>query len=45
MERAGYLVIDIVALTLAAALAAVIALIGFDLLHELADQVPPALSG
>jgi hypothetical protein len=38
-------VIDIVALTLAAALAAAVVLIGFHLMHELADLMPPALSG
>ena len=44
MEHQTYVVVDIVALTLAAALAAAVVLIGFHLMHELAD-LPPALSG
>jgi hypothetical protein len=44
MEHQTYAVVDIVALTLAAALAATIVVIGFHLMHELAD-LPPALSG
>ena len=44
MEHPTYFVIDIVALTLAAALAAAVLLIGFHLMHELAD-LPPASSG
>ena len=44
MEHPTYAVVDIVALTLAAALAAAVVLIGFHLMHELAD-LPPALSG
>jgi predicted lysophospholipase L1 biosynthesis ABC-type transport system permease subunit len=37
--------IDVVALTLAVLLAAAIVLIGSQLMDELADQLPPALSG
>jgi hypothetical protein len=37
--------IDVVALTLAVLLAAAIVLIGSHLMHELADVVPPTLSG
>ena len=37
--------IDVVALTLAVVLAAAVVLIGSHLMHELADLVPPALSG
>jgi hypothetical protein len=45
MERAGYFIIDIIALALAAAMAAIVVAVGYDLMHDLADQVPPALSG
>ena len=45
MEHQTYVVVDIVALTLAAALAAAVVLIGFHLMHELADVVLPSLSG
>jgi hypothetical protein len=45
MAHPTYFVIDVVALALAAALAAAVVLIGFHLLQELADQLPPALSG
>ena len=44
MEHQTYVVVDIVALTLAAALAAAVVLIGLYLILELAD-LPPALSG
>jgi hypothetical protein len=44
MEHPAY-GIDVVALTLAVLLAAAIVLIGSHLMHELADVVPPALSG
>ena len=37
--------IDVVALTLAVVLAAAIVLIGSHLMHELADVVPPTLTG
>ena len=45
MEHQTYFVIDIVAIMLAAALAATVVLIGFNFMDELADVVPPALSG
>jgi hypothetical protein len=44
MEHQTYAVVDIVALTLAAALAAAVVLLGYHLMHELADRLPPALS-
>ena len=44
MEHQTYVVIDIVAIALAAALAAAVVLIGLYLILELAD-LPPALSG
>ena len=34
-----------IALALAAAIAAIVVAVGYDLMHDLADQVPPALSG
>ena len=44
MAQKTYFGTDIVALTLVAALAVAAVLIGFHLMHELAD-LPPALSG
>ena len=44
MAHPAYFATDIVALTLAAALAVAVVLIGFHLMHELA-HLPPALSG
>jgi hypothetical protein len=45
MEHPGYFIIDIVALALVAAMAAIVVAVGYELLRDLADQVPPALSG
>jgi hypothetical protein len=45
MEHPGYFIIDIVALALAAAMTAIVVAVGYELMHDLADQVPPALSG
>jgi hypothetical protein len=41
MEHQTYALVDIVALTLAAALTAAIVLIGYDLIHELAELPQP----
>jgi hypothetical protein len=45
MAHSTYVVIDIVALTLAAAVAAAFLVLGHHIAQELADQLPPALSG
>jgi|EndMetStandDraft_8_1072994.scaffolds.fasta_scaffold522762_2 hypothetical protein len=44
MAHPAYPVVDVVALTLAAVLAAAVLLIGFHVMQEIAD-LPPALSG